>query len=204
MTGMVLHQYRDRAEYVAAQVRGNAKKLGQTWAREPTIAFLAAYLLKQLGVVGPGLCHGTRRGQEQAWFRQYLSSDTVFGTEIAPTATQFPDTIQWDFHEVKPGWLGAFDFIYSNSFDHAYDPEKALNAWMSCLRPSGLCLIEHSREHGPDFVTPMDPFGADLTTMFELIDRWGAGRYALKELLPAPGSKFRDTAVIVIAHTGEN
>ena len=29
------------------------------------------------------------------------------------------------FPEVKPEWIGKADFIYSNSFDHSYDPACA-------------------------------------------------------------------------------
>jgi hypothetical protein len=46
------------------------------------------------------------------------------GTEISDTAGQFPYTIQWDFHKTKAEWIDATDFIYSNCFDHSYDPQK--------------------------------------------------------------------------------
>ncbi|MBK6621188.1 MAG: hypothetical protein IPG32_10020 [Saprospirales bacterium] len=48
----------------------------------------------------------------------------VIGTEISDSASKFSHTIEWDFHEVKPEWIGRADFIYSNSFDHSYDPEN--------------------------------------------------------------------------------
>jgi len=95
------------------------------------------------------------------------------GTEISDTATQFPNTIQWDFHEVKPEWVGAVDFIYSNSFDHTYDPERCLNAWMSCVRSGGMCILEHSSLHGTGGATQLDPFGAELSQMPYLIARGG-------------------------------
>ena len=36
----------------------------------------------------------------------------MIDTEISETAEQFPNTIQWDFHKVKPEWLSSVDFIY--------------------------------------------------------------------------------------------
>jgi hypothetical protein len=60
--------------------------------------------------------------------------------------------------EVKPEWVGAVDFIYSNSFDHTYDPQKCLDAWVSCLTRCGVCVIEH----------------------------WGKGRYGVRDILDAP------------------
>ena len=99
----------------------------------------------------------------------------MIGTEISDTATQFPKTIQWDFHETKPEWLEATDFIYSNSFDHSYDPEKRLDAWMSCVRTGGLCILEHSDQDGPLGAREFDPFEADIAVMPYLITAWGKG-----------------------------
>ena len=175
----------DYEKYRQVQNTGNHRKLEVVWAREDNIAFLAKYIRGTLGTPLFGLCHGTRRGKEQAWFRKYLGCEVV-GTEIAETATQFPHTIQWDFHEVKPEWLDAVDFVYSNALDHSYDPAKCLNAWMSCVRKGGLCILEHSSLHGPSGVSELDPFGADLVQMPYLITIWGAGRYGVRELIRAP------------------
>ena len=133
----------DYGAYRLAQAEGNKGKLANVWVLEENIAFLADYIRRSVTNIKFGLCHGTRRGKEQQWFRQYLQCD-VLGTEISDTVTQFPHTIQWDFHEAKPEWVGGVDFIYSNSLDHSYDPEKCLNAWMSCLTRDGLCIIEHT------------------------------------------------------------
>jgi hypothetical protein len=136
--------------------------------------------------VGPvefGICHGTRRGKEQEWFRKHLGCE-VIGTEISDTAEQFPHTIQWDFHETKPEWVDAVDFIYSNSFDHSYDPEKCLNAWMSCVRRGGICILEHTSGH--ERVTPLDPFGAHISRLPYLILTWGQGTYYVREIISPP------------------
>merc|ERR1711920_1130260 len=71
----------------------------------------------------------------------------VLGTEISDTAEQFPNTIQWDFHNAKAEWLSAADFIYSNSLDHAFDPLRALTQWMRCLQPRGVLFLEHCSGH---------------------------------------------------------
>ncbi len=184
-----LHKYRgpdgtfDYESYRQAQTEGNKQKLGNVWAQEENIAFLAQYIEKRLGPVKFGLCHGTRQGMEQAWFRKYLKCD-VLGTEISDTAERFQNTIQWDFHEVKPEWIGAVDFIYSNSFDHSYDPEKCLQAWMSCVREGGICIIEHSEGH--EQATELDPFGADIEIMPYLVLTWGKGGFCVSEILDAP------------------
>jgi hypothetical protein len=173
-------------EYRRVQTLGNKQKLHRVWAVEENIQYLSEYLVKRLGAPRLGICHGTRRGAEQCWFRKYLCNCDVFGTEISDTASQFPHTIQWDFHNVKDEWVGKMDFIYSNSFDHTYDPEKCLNAWMSCVRSNGLCILEHSAMDDESGASQLDPFGANLVQMPYLIAGWGKGKYAVREILPAP------------------
>lgn len=203
--GYVLYQFLkddgsfDYERYLYVQQRGNKGKINNVWVIEENVAFLANYIRTRVGSPQFGICHGTRRGKEQEWFRKYLGCD-VLGTEISDTALTFPHTIQWDFHEVRPEWIGAADFIYSNSFDHSYNPEKCLNAWMSCLRPGGVVIIEHSSLHEPEGASELDPFGADVVQMPYLITLWGKGRYGVRELLSAParGENVRQVNFIVI------
>ena len=175
----------DYERYRQIQTEGNKRKILNVWASEENVAFVSAYIKELLGTPNFGICHGTRRGEEQRWFRKYLGCEVV-GTEISDTAQQFADTIQWDFHKTKPEWIDATDFIYSNSFDHSYDPEKCLDAWMSCLRSGGICILEHSSSHGPSGVSKVDPFGADIVRMPYLITIWGKGKYGVRELIEAP------------------
>jgi hypothetical protein len=178
----------DYERYRQIQIEGNKRKLDYVWVDEENIAALSRYIAGVIGTPRFGICHGTRRGREQEWFRKYLGCE-VIGTEISDTAEQFPHTIRWDFHQAKPEWIDATDFIYSNSFDHSYDPERCLNTWMSCVRPGGLCILEHSNFHGPDGVGELDPFGADLVTMPYLISTWGKGRYCVRELMESKNKK---------------
>lgn len=175
----------DYERYKRIQIEGNKRKTDRVWVVEENIAFLSRYIERIVGTPRFGLCHGTRRGLEQAWFKKCLKCE-VLGTEISDTASQFPDTIEWDFHEVKPEWLDAADFIYSNALDHSYDPEKCLNAWVSCLKRGGICILEHSSGHGASTVTQLDPFGADIGMMPYLIVTWGKGMYGVREILEPP------------------
>ncbi len=190
-SGYTLYTYQradgtfDYEKYKRIQIEGNTRKEDRVWVIEENITFLSRYIERVVGPPDFGLCHGTRRGLEQAWFRKHLNCE-VLGTEISDTASQFAYTIQWDFHEVKPEWVGAADFVYSNAFDHSYDPEKCLNAWMSCLKKGGLCILEHSSRHGVSSVNQLDPFGADVAMMPYLIVTWGKGAYGVRQILDAP------------------
>ena len=101
-----LYQYRDSTggfdyeRYKEIQTAGNVRKIENVFVKEENIKFFAEYISSVLGTPRFGLCHGTRRGLEQTWFRKYLDCD-VIGTEISHTAAEFPHTIQWDFHQVK-------------------------------------------------------------------------------------------------------
>lgn len=147
-------QYRSYDEYVEAQTQGNIQKLHHRWVAQRVIKFISVrYPAKTI------LCHGTRNAAEQKWFRKYYpDAEWIMGTEISHTATRFPMTIQWDFAEPRDEWKGACDIVYSNAFDHAYDPRKTLNTWLEQLTPAGRLMIEiskHPQEH--NLVSPVDP-----------------------------------------------
>ena len=63
---------------------------------------------------------------EQQYFKDSFSklniNVNVLGTEISSTATNYPNTIEWDFHDVKEEWVSNVDIVYSNSIDHSYKP----------------------------------------------------------------------------------
>jgi len=200
--GFTLYGYRKRdgsfdyEKYREIQTAGNKRKINNVWVREGNIEFLSNYIKKSLPDVKFGICHGTRNGKEQEWFRKYLGCE-VIGTEISDTAEKFPHTIQWDFHEVKPEWIDSVDFIYSNSLDHSFDPEKCLNAWMSCVKPGGLCILEHGRLHTANHASRLDPFGASLIQMPYLITIWGRGRYAVREIIEAPVQEKQSSFIVI-------
>jgi SAM-dependent methyltransferase len=175
----------DYNRYKEIQIQGNRTKIENVWVIEDNIKYLSNYIKSWIKEPTFGLCHGTRRGMEQGWFSKYLGCE-VLGTEISDTASEFPNTIEWDFHEVKNEWIGNVDFIYSNSFDHSYNPAECIKSWMSCLKPGGICIIEHSDYHGVKGVDDLDPFGAELLIMPYLILEWSEGKFAVREILKAP------------------
>lgn len=169
----------DYEAYRQIQEDGNRQKIGNSFADEKTMGFIADYL--RPSSPKRGLCHGTRRGLEQEWLSEMLDAD-VIGTEISPTASDFPRTVQWDFHEENPEWVGAFDFVYTNSHDHAFDPPRAIRTWVRQLKPTGTLLIEHCSKH-PITSRPLDPFGVRAEVLPYLVAMWGKGDFAVTEIL---------------------
>ncbi|MGK7866804.1 hypothetical protein [Falsiroseomonas sp. E2-1-a20] len=204
---MKLHSYLtpdgkfDYEKYRAVQEAGNRRKLHAHWVHRETIGFLSNWLREHIDPLRFGLCHGTRRGYEQVWMREQLGIE-VIGTEISPTAKDFPHTIQWDFHDTKPEWLESVDFIYSNSYDHSYDPEKCFTAWASCLRVGGVMLLEHTDQNAPKAVTELDPFGAEREELVALLNRIGGAQFGVREVIGTfpftPAAHLKDLHFIIV------
>lgn len=173
--GTVLWEYPDYETYRRVQEEGNKQKLCAQYVQKGHIFFLAAYLQPMLGPVQFALCHGVRRGKEQGWFRRKLRGADVIGTDISETAKDFPNTVQWDFHEPNPAWAGRADFVYSNSWDHSFDPARAFRVWAETLRPGGLLLLDHTKGHVPSSASALDPFGATEEALRALVDGATAG-----------------------------
>ena len=147
--------------------------------------------MENLPAHAKAICHGIRNGAELKYFKNYLVVE-IIGTEISPTATRFSDTIQWDFHDVKKEWENSFDFIYSNSFDHSYNPEHCIQQWMSCLKKDGACFLEHSLSDVK--ASKLDPFGATFHGMHKLINYAGKGLFHVSRILTPqidPNKDFR-------------
>lgn len=172
--------------YVDAQTKANVEKIENKGPDEHRIKQISKYIKKNLPNYKFGICHGTRRGDEQKYFKKYLKID-VIGTEISHTAVKFPDTIQWDFHDIKDEWLAGVCFIFSNSLDHSYDPIFCLNQWMRCIRPGGKIFVQREKNEltekrvqarqYPD----ADIFHSTEENFSKIVDAAGEGEWVIKK-----------------------
>lgn len=95
-----------------------------------------------------GVCHGTRTGKEQAWFNKHLLNDSyVFGTDIGSNLEKYPNTIYFDMNNDNLDWKNKFDFIYSNSWDHSFNPHNMFKNWLSHLKNNGILILNHTAGH---------------------------------------------------------
>ncbi len=182
-SGAVLVKYEaahgfDYETYREIQNVGNKLKIDYQWVGRTHLERVASMVREFSGIKTHfGLCHGTRRGNEQLWLSQILGGEMqVIGTEIADTAKDFPNTVQWDFHVENPEWIGKADFVYSNSWDHSYDPELAFGVWIDSLRPGGVLVLDWTEGHSETGVTEMDPFGATLDHLQSMLNQAFADR----------------------------
>ena len=170
----------DYEKYVATQELINKKKLSFGGPSKEKMDLIIKDIFKNIGMkkVNFGLCHGTRRGEEQLYFSKRLKKLAihkikVIGTEISSTASKFPLTIQWDFHNIKKEWENNVSFIFSNSLDHSYDPIFCISQWIKCLMIDGVIYIQRASDDLPEsfigekwktnnFLRPDEEFPADL------------------------------------------
>lgn len=157
-----IHDYKSYEEYAAVQKFYNKKKIDRVWSDSRTLKIVAERLLSDENIDKKniqGICHGSRNGFEVKKLLEYLENSKIIGTDISETAINFPNQITWDFHNEKIEWLAKFDFIYTNSLDQSWKPFKAMDTWFGQLRTNGLLFIEHTRAHGVEGASEMDPFG---------------------------------------------
>ncbi|MEO8245470.1 MAG: methyltransferase domain-containing protein [bacterium] len=205
--GFVQHLYDDYESYRLVQEEGNKAKLRAQFVKKSHIVFLANWLTATrdragLGPVSFALCHGVRRGKEQMWFRRRLDGAEVIGTDISETAKAFDNTVQWDFHDENPDWEAKADFVYSNSWDHAYDPGKAFRAWAGSLKPGGLILLDHTSGHMPKSTSVLDPFGATRDAVIRILDKSCGDLGRVTEVLDRTGDPDYPATVIVFTRNG--
>ena len=184
---MKIWNYNSYEEYKIAQINGNKSKIKNSFVDPISIDMLCNYISK-LHTPEFILCHGTRRGLEQQYFKDSFSklniNVNVLGTEISSTATNYPNTIEWDFHDVKEEWVSNVDIVYSNSIDHSYKPHDCLRAWMQCLNKNGLCILEYSVICN-SVCDPTDPFSSTLEEFTEFVST----DYTLVDTLVTNGKK---------------
>jgi len=183
-------EYANLSDYVKNQKRKTFKKIAdgydKSWCSEDTITLISRYLVRKNGDRKfKGICHGTRIGKEVEWFNLHLPTGSyVFGTDIEASATKFANTIEHDFHEIKDEWINSFDFIYSNSHDHAKDPKKALTNWLLSINDQGFLFLEHCRSHGKLWQDDIDCWGVESEILPFVLLQWFKGDYAVVDMIP--------------------
>ena len=175
---MEVYEYENYEEYVEAQTHFNKSKLswsyfetkknGKEGPRKGIITIMASKYLGNISGDKNVICHGTRGGHEQKFFKSLYPKGDIVGTEISETATQFPMTVEWDFTKENYKWINKFDIVYSNSFDHTIDPQETLRVWHGQLKEGGFMFIEFS-EHSAHTAQRSDPLKATFKEIEKLI-----------------------------------
>ena len=176
-----IYKYKNYDEYKDTQIFFNKQKINKVWADENTLKIVSNFLKENIKSEKiKGLCHGSRNGFEQKCFINEIPNVEVIGTDISETANDYDNSIVHDFHDEKKEWIENFDFVYSNSLDQSYDPEKALNTWINQVKKDRYVIIEHSDQHGVISSGKMDPFGVEANFFPYLLTEWFGHKISLK------------------------
>ncbi len=176
-----IYKYKNYDEYKDTQIFFNKQKINKVWADENTLKIVSNFLKENIKSEKiKGLCHGSRNGFEQKCFINEIPNAEVIGTDISETANDYDNSIVHDFHDEKKDWIENFDFVYSNSLDQSYDPEKALNTWINQVKKDRYVIIEHSDQHGVISSGKMDPFGVEANFFPYLLTEWFGLKISLK------------------------
>lgn len=155
-----------------------------------------------------GLCHGAKVGEEVRLLRASLRQSQSFpngvyvlGTDISHEAAEAShgDVFAWDFHVMQESWYEAWDFIYSNTLDHAYHPGAALLIWRRCLRTSeSLLVLQRSPLHSVMNLDATDVFGGSLGDYCSLLRLAGFEIIDVVRLPQSPGSELEEDLIFAI------
>ena len=169
---MKIFEYDSYGEYVRFQTAANKKKINNVFVRESTIKGIKSQFPSAQSI----LCHGTRNGAEIKFFqRSYGKDATVLGTEISDTATNYANTVQWDFMKSNPEWVGKYDIVYSNAFDHCTDPEHTLKVWSDQIKENGRLFIELALGKKHNNSTATDPLEYSKEEFLEIAKKVNLG-----------------------------
>jgi hypothetical protein len=73
--------------------------------------------------------------------------------------------------EPKKEWIGYWDVVYTNAFDHCIYPEKALMTWKDQLSRNGTLFLEYSERQS--VYQASDPLDATLKEVKEMLRQAG-------------------------------
>jgi len=88
------------------------------------------------------LCLGARTGAEVMAMRNL--DNLAYGFDLEPVANGYTMKYMYkgDFHDLQQFANKEFDVVYTNSYDHVYDLDKALKEVKRVLKPEGTFILE--------------------------------------------------------------
>ena len=190
---MKSYKYKSYDQYVSEQIKANEIKNEKRWVRSDDILFLSGFIFN-LMTPELGLCMGSKNGYEQRFFMTYLPGCQVIGFEIGKSTDEV-NTIQWDFNRTYKKFIGKVDFIYSNSFDHVYDPKKTLGIWLSYLNDTGILILEHTIKH-TGTPTKIDPVKFGKRGIIKLLKKIDDDKWYVSDNLRGPYENILDTGSV--------
>lgn len=181
---MKIHNYKNYNQYREKQIMANKHKIDWVWAWEGTVVSIIRHYTRLVREPTSVLCHGSRNGAEVKYFQKHLPEATVLGTDISPTATNYLDQVVWDFQIRNNDWVGKWDIVYSNSFDHSNKPEETLTIWKEQITKDGIVAVDYSvwPDHTNQKPNSVDCLHITFDELEKLFDKVGLVPIITKEV----------------------
>lgn len=167
---MKIYEYSSLKEYESIQTKYNHQKINYIWISYKTAKTVSVKAGPDIKSI---LCHGTRNATEQLFFKRLYPNAFIWGSEISDNAADFPMTTRWNFMKEKKDWLGRFDMVYSNSFDHTIKPTLTIQRWLDQLKPDGKLFIEISFDIVANVARESDPLELSNDEFRKLVTKAG-------------------------------
>lgn len=177
--------------YEKVQIAASMAKYALSWAKEDSCKAIVE-ILRSEGVSPRSiLCHGVRNGSELKFFSE-AGVDEVLGTDlyVPKDQTYFGTVVQHNFSEPELNWLGKFEYVYSNSLDHALNPIETLMIWAEQIEESGSILLELDKTHGVGGTSDLDVSGIPLNILPFWLSRESGNRLFVKTIHDLPSQRL--------------
>lgn len=156
-------KYGVSTSYEKVQVAASEAKYNLSWAKKDNCERIVQIMQTSEGPIRSILCHGVRNGSELVFFREAGVAEVV-GTDLyVPQGAETPEgVVKHDFSNPEPMWINKFQYVYSNSLDHALSPIETLIVWGEQIVESGSILLELDETHGVGGTSDLDVSGIPL------------------------------------------
>lgn len=85
---------------------------------------------------------------------QHVGPASCIGVEINPLARR-SDILIGSYDALPAEWDGRFGIVFSNSFDHAYDPHQVAESWRRVIRPGGYLVLDFPEQQRAAAIDPV-------------------------------------------------
>lgn len=114
-------------------------------------------------------CMGIRNGNEYKGFQETIGfKDTIiYGVDINPNVIKVgSNCFSLDFSKLPMEWGKKFDWIYSNSLDHAFNVKEALIEWHRVCKNYLILVLSSCKK-----ITSTDIYDFELKDVETLFDK---------------------------------
>lgn len=167
ITNMKRTNIKDYKEYEKIQRDRASKKWGSVTFDEVLFNETIMAGKEYIGNPGKIICLGIRSGNEYHPMTKAFSGAVVYGVDIHPEVTKVGNNcFAFDFNQLPGEWENGFDFIYSNSLDHAFNVHDTIKEWTRIAKAGATMLLVLSSCGVANYADVYDFDQEDLAELF--------------------------------------